>query len=102
MKNEYMQHLLTSMEESMETVNRQMGKSDIEPPDYAEQIKEWHSSLCEKIREKEPEYYVKSINIYEKGVFDIDSIEYIYFEKDSQIHTTSINLLDVEDEVQQP
>lgn len=101
MKEKYMQHLLLSMEKCMETVKRQMGRTDIEPPDYEEKVSRWHTDLLEKIREKEPEYYVRSVNIYENGLFDINHIEYVYFADDQKISTTSINLFDVAEDIQE-
>ena len=101
MKEKYMQHLLLSMEKCMEIVKRQIGKTDIEPPDYEEKVSRWHTDLLEKIHEKEPEDYVRSINIYENGLFDINHIEYVYFADDQKISTTSINLFDVDEDIQE-
>lgn len=101
MNNKYMQHLLLSMEKCMDTVKRQMGKTDIEPPDYDKKVSKWHSNLLEKISEKEPEYYVRSVNIYENGLFDINHIEYVYFEDDQKISATSINLFDIDEDIQE-
>lgn len=102
MNDKYIQHLLLSMEKCMETVRRQMGKTDIEPPDYDEKVNKWYAELLEKIREKEPEYYVRSVDIYENGLFDINHIEYIYFSDDQKISTTSINLFDADEDIQNP
>ena len=96
MNAKYMQHLLLSVEKSIETIKKQMGKTDIEPPDYAERVRKWHADLLEKISEKEPEYYVRSVNIYENDSFDINYIEYVYFSDNDKILTTVINLFDVE------
>lgn len=101
MDNKYMQHLLQSMAKNMETVRQQMGKTDIEPPDYEEKVSKWHSDILEKISEKEPEYYVRSVNIYENGLFDINHIEYVYFEDDQKISSASINLFDVDENIQE-
>ena len=38
MNDKYMQHLLLSIEKCMETVKQQMGKTDIESPDYEEKV----------------------------------------------------------------
>ena len=94
MKDEYMQHLLLSIEKNREVIELQMGKSDIEPPDYAEKVGKWNEDLINIVRENEPEYFVKSVNIYENGLFDIEHIEYIYFDENRKIGTTSINLFD--------
>lgn len=97
MSNVYMQHLLFSMEKNMETVRQQMGKTDIEPPDYEDEVIKWHNELLDKISEKEPEYYVRSVNVYENGLFDIKYIEYIYFDSGKKVYPTSVNLFDVDD-----
>ena len=94
MKEEYMQHLLLSIKKSREVIELQKGKSDIEPPDYAEKVGKWFEDLINIVCEKEPEYFVKSVNIYENGLFDIEHIEYIYFDENCKNGTTSINLFD--------
>ena len=94
MKDEYMQHLLSSIEKSREVIELQMGKSDLEPPDYSEKVDKWYEDLISLVRENEPKYFVKSVNIYENGIFEIEHIEYIYFDENCKIGTTSINLFD--------
>ncbi len=97
MKAKYMQHILSSMEKRIETVISEIGKTDIEPPDYKERVVVWYASIIDKIREKEPEYYVRSVNVYESGLFNVDHIEYVYFEEDSKISNTSVNLFDIDE-----
>ena len=75
-----------------------MGKSDIEPPDYAEKVAKWYEDLINIVREKAPEYYVKSVNIYENGLFDINHIEYIYFAENYKTGSASINLFDTNEQ----
>ena len=94
----FMQHLLSSIEKSREVIELQMGKSDIEPPDYAEKVAKWYEDLINIVREKAPEYYVKSVNIYENGLFDINHIEYIYFAENYKTGSASINLFDTNEQ----
>lgn len=56
--------------------------------------------MLEKICEKNPEYYVRSVNIYENGLLDINHIEYVYFEDDKKISLTSVNLFDIDEDTQ--
>ena len=69
----------------------QIGKSDIEPPDYRERIEKWYADLNIQIQLKQPLRYVRSINVFEKAGKIVD-IEYNYFQPDEQIYDTTANI----------
>lgn len=94
MNEKYLEHLLYSISKHMYTIKRQMGKTDIEPYNNEDQVTEWYETLIEKVKEKKPENYVKSLCIYEKGVLSIEHINYVYFTEEEKIKTTAINLFD--------
>ena len=70
---------------------RQIGKSDLEPPDYRERIEKWYTDLETQIQLKQPLQYVRSINVFEKSGEIVD-IEYNYFEPNEQIYDTTANI----------
>lgn len=91
MKKEYLKHLLESMSNQKRNSINQIGKSDIEPPDYRERIEKWHADLKKKIQLKPPLRYVRSINVFESAG-KIVEIEYNYFEANEQIHDATVNI----------
>lgn len=92
--NNYTQHLFFYLARHYGTVIKQKGKTDIEPPNFVEIVLEWYDNLIKNIYEKEPEFYVKAINVYENGQFDINHIEYIYYLTGEKINGVSVNLFD--------
>ena len=91
MKEEYLTHLLESMSNQKQNSINQIGKSDIEPPDYRERIEKWYTDLETQIQLKQPLQYVRSINVFEKAGIIVD-IEYNYFEPNEQIYDTTANI----------
>ena len=68
-----------------------MGRSDIEPPDYRERIEKWFSDLKRQIQIKQPQQYVRSMNVFEKAG-KIVAIEYNYFKDNEELYYTTINI----------
>jgi len=91
MKEEYLTHLLKSMSNQKQNSIGQIGKSDLEPPDYRERIEKWYTDLETQIQLKQPLQYVRSINVFEKSGEIVD-IEYNYFEPNEQIYDTTANI----------
>ena len=91
MKKEYLTHLLESMSNQKQNSINQIGKSDLEPPDYRERIEKWYTDLETQIQLKQPLQYVRSINVFEKSGEIVD-IEYNYFEPNEQIYDTTANI----------
>ena len=91
MKEEYLTHLLKSMSNQKQNSINQIGKSDLEPPDYRERIEKWYTDLETQIQSKQPVRYVRSINVFEKAGKIVD-IEYNYFQPDEQIYETTANI----------
>ena len=91
MKKEYLIHLLESMSNQKQNSINQIGKSDLEPPDYRERIEKWYTDLETQIQLKQPLQYVRSINVFEKSGEIVD-IEYNYFEPNEQIYDTTANI----------
>ena len=91
MKEEYLTHLLKSMSNQKQNSINQIGKSDLEPPDYRERIEKWYTDLETQIQSKQPVRYVRSINVFEKAGKIVD-IEYNYFQPDELIYDTTANI----------
>ena len=91
MKKEYLAHLVKSMSNQKQNAINQIGKSDIEPPDYRERIEKWYADLNKQIQLKQPVRYVRSINVFEKAGKIVD-IEYNYFQPDELIYDTTANI----------
>ena len=91
MKKEYLEHLLKSMSNQKQNSINQIGKSDIEPPDYRERIEKWYAELKKQIQFKKPIQYVRSINVFEISGKIVD-IEYNYFEANKQIYDATVNI----------
>ena len=91
MKKEYLTHLLKSMSNQKQNSINQIGKSDLEPPDYRERIEKWYTDLETQIQSKQPVRYVRSINVFEKAGEIVD-IEYNYFQPDELIYDTTANI----------
>ena len=91
MKEEYLTHLLKSMSNQKQNSINQIGKSDIEPPDYRERIEKWYTDLETQIQLKQPLQYVRSVNVFEKAGKIVD-IEYNYFEPNEQIYDATANI----------
>ena len=91
MKEEYLTHLLKSMSNQKQNSINQIGKSDLEPPDYRERIEKWYTDLETQIQSKQPVRYVRSINVFEKAGKIVD-IEYNYFQPDALIYDTTANI----------
>jgi len=70
---------------------RQIGKSNIEPPDYRERIEKWFNDLKNQIEIKMPEKHVKSVNVFEISGEIVD-VEYNYFEENEQICDATVNI----------
>ena len=94
MNYDYIYHLLVSLGKQKEIIMSQIGKTDIEPPDYAEKIEAWFTNLSKLIYEKTPEYYVKGINIYQNSLFAISYISYKYYLEGDKIQLASFNIFD--------
>lgn len=91
MKNEYLNHLLNSISNQKQNSINQMGRSDIEPPDYRERIEKWFSDLKRQIQIEQPQQYVRSMNVFEKAGKIVD-IEYNYFKDNEELYDTTINI----------
>ena len=94
MNNYYLEHLLSSLEKQKDMVIIQTGCSDIEPPDYRERIDHWFSDLLLWIQNSIPQYYVKTLIVYQSNMFEIEGIEYKYYKMDDIIQTTTISIYD--------
>ena len=90
-KKEYLKHLQSSMVNHKQNCLNQMGKSDIEPPNYREIIERWYSDLNIQIRAHQPDWYVRSINVFEQAGKIVD-IEYNYFEEDEKLYESTVNI----------
>ena len=91
MENKYLSHLLISMLNQEQNSINQIGKSDIEPPDYQERIEKWYAELRTQIQQKEPLKYVRSVNVFEKAGRIID-VEYNYYDANQNVSDTTINI----------
>lgn len=94
MNNYYFEHLLSSLEKHKDTVIIQTGRSNIEPPDYRERIEKWFSDLLLWFQNNNPQYYVKTLIVYQSKMFEIEGIEYKYYKMDDIIQMTSICIYD--------
>ena len=90
-ENQYLSHLLKSMSNQKQNSIDQIGKSDIEPPDYRERIEKWYAELKKQIQRKKPLKYVRSINVFEKLGRIID-VEYNYYDADDSVSDATINI----------
>lgn len=91
MEKDYLNHLLKSMLKQKQNAINQIGKSDIEPPDYRERIEKWYADLEIQIKLKQPIQYVRSINVFERAGIIVD-IEYNYFKANEKIHDATVNI----------
>ena len=97
MNYDYLHHLLVSLGKQKDIIMSQLGKTDIEPPDYVEKIETWFTNLSKLIYEKPPEYYVKGINIYQNSLCAISYINYKYYVEGDKIQIASLNLFESDD-----
>ncbi len=92
----YLNHLLESIEFHKENTLRQKGSSDIEPPNYDDDVDRWFKQLQRFVTLKPPIYYVDAINVYENAAKTIERIEYDYYSSadyKQKIEKTTINLV---------
>ena len=87
MYNVFSEKLIQQLQAQQKNELRQYGKSDIDPPDYIDQVHEWYNKLFSYIVMHPPKNYVKEI------VFTVDDsdgkerilkTEYIYFNSDEK------------------
>lgn len=73
-KELYLYHLLASMGWQRQNALNQMGKTDIEPENHEEIFEKWYNQLIDLILEKNPEYFVDAVEVYENddNIIDID------------------------------
>ena len=93
--NLFLDHLIQSLNSAKENAIKQYGKSDIEPPSYIEDVKEWYKVVFEKISDKPPCDYVKIITVFENSDQQIADVEYDYFGEDEVVRNTTINIFGV-------
>lgn len=93
MNEDYLNHLLQSLEKRMAIMRQQAGKSDIEPRNFSEIIEAWYGQIKELISNCPPTYYVSELRVYQKDFFDVEGIDYLPFEVDDTICITDINII---------
>lgn len=91
-ENIFLDHIINSLQKSMENAIKQFGKSDIEPPTYVEDTKEWYRIVLEKVYEQPPCDFVKAITVFEDKTRQITGIDYKYYGQDERINNTTINI----------
>lgn len=77
----YYAHLHQSIEWEKENSLRQVGRSDIEPPNPIAVIEAWTGELFAQIEQKPPEYYVERLRVLRRGR-EVLGIAYDYWEGD--------------------
>lgn len=92
MFDEYFDHLIRSLEERMEVIRRQAGKTDIEPEGYKEQIEIWFQRILQLVNERTPEFYVCELKVFQKSFISVESIDYVYFKETDDLSLTGITI----------
>ena len=90
--NEYLNYLFELLEKNKQNVLRQEGKSDIENPSYVEQVEIWYGQIKEYISENHPQYYVKSIDVFQDSQQIIKEINYNYCNDLDSYNYLAINI----------
>lgn len=89
-KNDYLDYLIQSLEIIKKHSIDQQGSSDIEPPDYVEQINRWYSKLFEDLEDYIIDYYVKELLIFEDENRDIKHMVLSYYTPEEPLNGVSI------------
>lgn len=89
MNEDYLNHLLQSLEKRMSVMRQQAGKSDIEPRNFNETIEAWYGQIKQVISNYPPTYYVSELKVYQKDF----CIDYLLFEVEDTICLTDINIV---------
>ena len=90
--NEYINQIYTSLAEHKANALRQYGKSDLDSLDYKENAEEWYSQIIDLVNNNPPEYYVKSINIYQDSSQHVERISYDYCDKTDFVQCVSLSI----------
>lgn len=91
--NYYYNHLIYMLKAHQSKELEQIGKSDIEPIDYSDQIEKWYQQLFDFVnKENPPTDFVRSINVYQDDEQTIKKIEYIYCNDVNFTDYLSINI----------
>ena len=93
MNEDYLDHLLQSLEKRMSIMRQQAGKSDIEPRNFNEIIETWYEQIKQLISNYPPTYYVSELKVYQKDFFNVERIDYLLFEVEDTICLTDINIV---------
>lgn len=93
MNEDYLNHLLQSLEKRMSIMRLQAGKSDIEPRNFNEIIETWYGRIKQLISNYPPTYYVSELKVYQKDFFNVERIDYLLFEVEDTICLTDINIV---------
>lgn len=93
MNEDYLNHLLQSLEKRMSIMRQQAGKSDIEPRNFNEIIETWYGQIKQLISNYPPTYYVSELKVYQKDFFNVERIDYLLFEVEDTICLTDINIV---------
>ena len=88
----YYDHLYQCLCDQQENILKQQGKSNIEPPNFGEQIKVWFDQIFMHITENPPVEYVKSIDVKQDSMQNIQEVIYRYAQDHEVPHAVTINI----------
>ena len=91
--NEYMEQIYMSLDMHKANALKQYGKSDLDSPDYKQNVEEWYSQIIDLVNENPPEEYVRSINIYQNSSQYVERISYDYCDKKDFVRCISLGII---------
>ena len=86
------QHFYASYSLRQENILKQQGKSNIEPPDFGEQINAWFEQIFAYIAENPPAEYVKSIDVKQDASKNVQEAFYKYTQGKDIPGSVTINI----------
>ena len=88
----YYDHLYQCLCDQQENILKQQGKSNIEPPDFGEQINAWFEQIFAYIAENPPAEYVKSIDVKQDASKNVQEAFYKYTQGKDIPGSVTINI----------
>ena len=92
-KNQYLEPILMLLKEKQELARNEFKRTDLNRPGKYSEMEKWFSELESVITQTLPDYYVKSVMIYEDMCGKVTRIEYEYCDRGVKDHIPSLRIV---------
>ena len=89
MQQQYLEHLLTSIEKKRIVSIKEFHKTDLNRNESIEEVNSWYKHIATEVKRNPPTFYVKCIEITEREDSEIQELKYIYFDRTENRYDTT-------------